>query len=127
MNNWIWWVAAAAVLIYFLRPGVPATANLVPADLKEWMAGKKDLQLIDVRSPGEFSEGHLIGAKLLPLGELSGRLKELDPQKPLVLYCRSGNRSGQALKILLSNGYPEAKHLQGGITAWQGAGLPVTR
>lgn len=127
MENWMWWAVAFVALFFLMRPSVPAKAVLVAGDVRDQMAAKKDLQLVDVRTPGEFSQGHLAGAKLLPLNELAGRLKELDPQKPLIVYCHSGNRSGQALKILLGQGFPDAKHMQGGISAWQRAGLPVTR
>ena len=127
MGNWIWWVAAAIGFYVIFKPSVPATAILSPGDVRDWMAAKKDLQLIDVRTPGEYSQGHLMGAKLLPLQELGSRVGSLDPKKPLVVYCRSGGRSSQALKILLGQGFSEAKHMQGGISAWQGAGLPVTR
>jgi sulfur-carrier protein adenylyltransferase/sulfurtransferase len=127
MGNWIWWVAAAAALFFLMKPSVPATAILAAGELRDWIASKKDLQLIDVRSSGEYGQGHLSAAKLIPLDQLGSRLKELDARRPLVVYCASGNRSARALKLLLGQGFPEAKHLQGGISAWVGAGLPVTR
>lgn len=127
MENWMWWGIAALVLYFVMKPSVPAAAILAAGELKEWIASKKNLQLIDVRSSGEYSQGHLSAAKLIPLNELGGRLNELDAKRPLVVYCASGNRSARALKLLLKKGFPEAKHLQGGISAWAGAGLPVTR
>ena len=71
--------------------------------------------------------GHLAKAKLIPLQELDKRLAEIDKSKPVLLYCRSGHRSGNALKILQGKGFANAKHIEGGIIAWQAAGLPVTR
>ncbi|MCB0065323.1 MAG: rhodanese-like domain-containing protein, partial [Caldilineaceae bacterium] len=53
--------------------------------------------LIDVRSPAEFAEGHITGAKNMPLQELPQRLAQIPHDKPVMLYCRSGNRSGMAL------------------------------
>ena len=88
---------------------------------------KKDIQLIDVRTAGEYAAGHLANAKLIPVQEFAQRLAEIDKNKPVLLYCRSGHRSGNALKILQDKGYKDAKHIEGGIGAWQAAGLPVTR
>lgn len=64
--------------------------------------------IIDVREPYEFKADHIQGALNIPLGEVPGRIKELrEMAKPLVLYCRSGNRSGQAANYLLANGFRE--------------------
>ena len=85
------------------------------------------MQLIDVRTPGEYSAGHLANATLIPLQEFAQRATEIDKSKPVLLYCRSGHRSGNALKMLREMGYKNAQHIGGGINAWQSAGLPVTR
>ncbi len=61
--------------------------------------------LIDVRSPLEFSGGTVKGAKNIPLNELGNKLNVLDKSKAIVVFCQSGNRSGQALQILQSNGF----------------------
>lgn len=127
MQNWIWWVAAAVLLYLMMKPSVPADAKLSPGEVKEALGRDRALQLVDVRTGGEFSGGHLAGAKNIPLDQIGGRLMELNKEKPLVVYCRSGARSGAALKQLRAAGYAQAKHLNGGILAWQGAGLPVTR
>jgi rhodanese-related sulfurtransferase len=61
--------------------------------------------LLDVRTPQEYQRGHLDGAKLVPLSTLESRLSELPKDKPVVVYCQSGNRSAQASNILKANGY----------------------
>jgi rhodanese-related sulfurtransferase len=127
MDAWIWWVVAAAVLFFVFRPSVPADAKLSPGEVKEAVAKEKALQLVDVRTSGEFSGGHLAGAKNIPVSDLGSRINELDKEKPLIVYCRSGARSSAALKQLRSAGFAQAKHMNGGIMAWQGAGLSVTR
>ena len=109
------------------RSQASADGAISPKESASWIKDKKDLQLIDVRTPGEYREGHLANAKLIPLQELDRRLPEIDKSKPILLYCRSGHRSGNALKILVGKGYTEAKHMEGGINAWQAAGLPVTK
>ena len=127
MQDWMYWAAGALVVYFFFRKPAPAAAVLSPAEVKDWITSKKGLQLVDVRSPGEFKGGHLAASKLIPLGELDGRLGELNPKLPLIVYCRSGMRSSSALGILLKKGFPDAKHLRGGISAWQGAGLPLAK
>jgi rhodanese-related sulfurtransferase len=79
--------------------------------------------LIDVRSPGEFNQGHIDGARLLPVQELSARVDEVktwaqgDLKKPLVVYCRSGQRSAQAARMLRRAGFADVFDL-GGIGNW---------
>jgi rhodanese-related sulfurtransferase len=83
--------------------------------------------LIDVREPEEYAQSHAAGSKLIPLGQLAQRLPELLAQKnqPIALICRSGNRSGQALKLLEKAGFTKAVNVEGGMLAWEKAGLPV--
>ena len=86
------------------------------------------LVVLDVRTPEEFGEGHLDGAVLLDFYEpdFAAGLAELDPEVPYVLYCRSGNRSGQTLAMMDELGFASVENIDGGIVAWQDAGLPVT-
>jgi rhodanese-related sulfurtransferase len=83
--------------------------------------------LIDVREPDEYAQGHAPGSTLIPLGQLEKRLSEIAGQKnkPIALICRSGNRSGQAQKILERAGFTAAVNVEGGMVAWQKAGMPV--
>ncbi len=127
METWILVGLAALALVWMLSPKVPADAALAPDQLKDTLAREKSLQLIDVRTAGEYGSGRIAGSRNIPLGDLVGRLKELDPAKPVVVYCRSGQRSAVALRSLRSGGFPSAKHLSGGLMAWQGAGYPVAR
>jgi rhodanese-related sulfurtransferase len=125
MDNWIWWALGAVVLYLVLKPRVPAGAALSPAELKELIAKDKDLQLIDVRSAGECAGGRIAGARNIPVGDIVSRSGELNKNKALVVYCHSGQRSAMALQRLVKAGYAQTKHLNGGISAWKGAGLPV--
>ncbi len=114
-------------LLLAMRSYALADSAVPPTQAAALIKDKKDLQLIDVRTADEYAEGHLAKAKLIPLQELDRRVTEIDKGKPVLLYCRSGHRSGNALKLLQSKGYTEAKHIEGGLNAWQAAGLPVTR
>ena len=83
--------------------------------------------VLDVREVAEYAEAHVAGSTLIPLGQLAQRLQELgaDKSKPVVLICRSGRRSAQALTILEQAGFSAASNVEGGMLAWQKAGLPV--
>lgn len=82
--------------------------------------------LLDVREPYEYAEGHIEGARLLPLGELGRRLNELPRDREILVICRSGNRSGMATRQLVQAGY-QAVNLSGGMIGWQRAGFPSRR
>jgi rhodanese-related sulfurtransferase len=89
----------------------------------------KDAFVLDVREPSEYEGGHLLNARLIPLGKLKERVGELEKykDKPLVVVCRSGNRSGTACAILSKMGFDQAYNLMGGMMAWQKASLPVKK
>ncbi len=79
----------------------------------------KSILLLDVREPEEFAEDHLEGSKLIPLGELSSRARELDPQADIVIYCAHGVRSMHALMGLRSLGFTKLRSLEGGLSAYR--------
>ncbi len=74
--------------------------------------------LLDVREPSEFEEIRIDGAVLIPLGELAARVSEIPKDRPIIVYCRSGRRSGMAAEILRENGFENVRNLVGGINAW---------
>jgi rhodanese-related sulfurtransferase len=82
--------------------------------------------LVDVRQPEEYQQGHINGAKLLPLNQLGKRMKELPAGREIVCICRSGNRSRSAARKLAAAGF-SAVNLRGGMIAWIRAGLPVKK
>jgi rhodanese-related sulfurtransferase len=81
-------------------------------------------QLVDVRADHEWDAGRIAGAKHLPLAELPERTGEIDPDRPVVLYCRGGTRSTMATDALAEAGFDAAK-LSEGIVGWDEAGLPL--
>lgn len=89
------------------------------------LSRRDDVQVVDVRGPDEWSAGHIAGARHIPLGQLGSRYGELDPQRPIAVVCRSGNRSSVAVAALVAAGLP-AENVDGGMSAWAGGGLPVT-
>jgi rhodanese-related sulfurtransferase len=82
---------------------------------------------LDVRTPGEFNEGHIEGAQLIDFqsGNFENEIATLDKSKTYAVYCRSGNRSGQAVKVMSDAGFTSVYNLNGGVIDWAGAGLPL--
>lgn len=85
--------------------------------------------LLDVREPSEYTEVHAPNATLIPLGQLSARLDEISAykDKPVVVMCRSGRRSAQAVHLLQEAGYSHVSNITGGILAWEKSELKVVR
>jgi rhodanese-related sulfurtransferase len=87
------------------------------------------IQLLDVRTPSEFAQGHIAGATLIDVKDstfMATAVKKLDTAKPVAVYCRSGRRSARAAGMLAEQGY-KVINLDGGIIAWQEAGLPIEK
>ena len=101
--------------------------NIFPDELEEFRSKtrERDYLLIDVRQPGEFAEGHIPGAQLVPLPEIESRMAELDGEKNLILYCRTGGRSSVAAALIKDAGARQGAiyNLVGGIAGWEGKGL----
>lgn len=87
------------------------------------------VQLIDVRTPEEFTAGHLPGAKMIDWNspDFDTQVGQLDKQKPLMLYCAVGGRSAQAAARLKSLGFSNVTDMKGGFNAWKAAKKPVTQ
>lgn len=86
-----------------------------------------DAVLLDVREPDEWREGHVAGATHIPLGALPASLAALPRDRTLLLFCRSGVRSGLAAEALRGAAFGRAVNVAGGILAWTGRGFPVER
>jgi rhodanese-related sulfurtransferase len=85
--------------------------------------------VLDVRSAEEFAKGHLRDAKNIPLADLTARIGELDKAKArsVVVVCQTGARSDKAVRQLAAAGFSDVVSLDGGLSAWQAAGLPVAK
>lgn len=89
----------------------------------------KNAVVLDVREDDEYKAGHVLNSMLIPLGKLKERVGELEQYKeqPVVVVCRSGNRSGTACAMLGKQGFTQAYNLAGGVMAWQKANLPLQK
>jgi rhodanese-related sulfurtransferase len=93
------------------------------------LMNKKDSLVLDVRAADEFSQGHILNARNIPLDELEGRVKEIEryKDKPVIVACAVGSRSGAAAGALRKHGFTNVVNLSGGIAAWRQAGLPTEK
>ncbi len=88
-------------------------------ELAERLQSGEVLNIVDVREDMEWEEGHIRGAKHIPLGQLPERCEELDPEQEWFVVCRSGGRSGLACELLSEAGY-KVVNMTGGLLAWRG-------
>ncbi len=102
------------------------SGEITPEALDARLQQGENVQVVDVRQPDEYVSGHVAGSQLIPLDQLSARLDELSPDRPLVAVCRSGNRSQVATNLLQRAGY-DAVNMKGGLLAWEKARLPLER
>lgn len=104
----------------------PALPALSATEVNEKLKNGQRPLVVDVREPEEYRALHISGARLIPLGELGKRLKELPKNKEIVCVCASGSRSSSATRQLVAAGY-QAINLKGGMLAWERANLPVKK
>ncbi len=93
-------------------------------DIHTYAARRDDGVTVDVRERGEYADGHVPGARLIPMGQLAARLGELDPGTPVHVICASGNRSRAMTDLLNAAGF-DAVSVAGGTHGWITAGHPV--
>lgn len=93
--------------------------EITATELKQKMERGEDVQIIDVRNADENAFARIEGSKLIPLGEILTRMKEIDPNRETVIHCKAGGRSAKAIEALERSGFKgKLRNLKGGITAW---------
>ena len=130
---WVWAILAVGVVAlaaFALLGGGEQAAPAVdalPAEVSVKQAAElrdQGVFVLDVREPDEWAQAHIPGATLIPLGELQNRVNELPKDQPVLVYCRSGNRSARACAYLRRRGFQVA-NLRGGYWPYAGRGFPV--
>jgi rhodanese-related sulfurtransferase len=109
-------------------PLAPASLAALPAQVTAQEAAALRDQgafVLDVRQASEWVDGHVPGATLIPLDQLPARVGEVPRDRPVVVICRSGNRSAAGRDVLLAAGFPAVTSVEGGVRAWESAGLPI--
>lgn len=91
------------------------------------LINREDALVLDVRDPGEFGAGHILGAKNVPLSRIGDAEVAKRKDRPVIVYCEGGERSSKAVAALKRQGFARVVNLAGGLRAWQQAGLPVEK
>jgi rhodanese-related sulfurtransferase len=117
------------ISIFILTGCTSTTAGVTNMKVTEFSAKVAEAGVItlDVRTPGEFAEGHIEGARLIDFqsGNFENEIAALDKNATYAVYCRSGNRSGQAVKVMQDAGFTNLFNMDGGVIDWANAGLPL--
>lgn len=127
--NLLYWILFAAIALYFAYSKGWVFADfesITPQQAQSMLENDKNVFLLDVRTPDEFSQGYIEGATLIPVQVLSENLTKLHnvKNKKVIVYCHSGNRSIVASRILVENGFTPL-NLKGGISQWKSDGFTV--
>lgn len=127
--NLISWIFLGAVLIYFAYAKGWIFAefeSISPKQAHEMLKSDKNVFLLDVRTPEEYSQEFIEGSTLIPVQVLAENLSKIEQEKnhTIIVYCHSGNRSVKASRILHEHGFTPL-NLQGGITQWKSEGFPT--
>jgi rhodanese-related sulfurtransferase len=127
MRSKVLWGVAVVLGLALVVPQLQASQGVDVKAAKSM--SEQGALLLDVREPDEYAAVHAVNAKLIPLGEVGARLKEIEAykDKPVAVICRSGRRSAQAVGILKEAGFTQAVNVEGGTTAWVQAGLEVIK
>ncbi len=106
--------------------GAGSSAELITPDayVEQYVDANAEHLLIDVRTPSEFDSGYIEGAINIPVDQIANRLSEIPSDIPIVVYCRSGNRSATAARTLVENGYEQVYDM-GGVIGWTNAGYDL--
>ncbi len=132
-NNLLMFAVAAISGAMLLWPLVRRVGGgpVVSTSQATQLINREDALLIDVRDPGEYGAGHILGAKSVPLARLEAGEVPHDvakkKERALILYCERGERAEKAAAALRKAGFAKAVTLSGGIAAWRQAGLPVQK
>lgn len=127
--NRIKYIFGLAAMLLTMACGGQSAEGLAHIDVQQFKAGieKKDIILLDVRTPEEYAQGHIPEASTINFyaADFKEKVNLIQKDKEVYVYCRSGNRSGQAAKIMMDLGFQKVNNLIGGIGAWHRAGFPL--
>lgn len=112
----------------FFGPGLQGYSQVEPTQAVQ-LINHEDAIIVDVRESAEYSQGHILDSLHIPLTSLDTQLDKLEKyrERPVILACQSGNRSGHGCRTLKQNGFDKVYNLRHGMTAWYNAGMPVTK
>lgn len=132
-NNLILFAALLGVLVMLIKAELDHQANkglvISPSMAIRLMNKHDDVLILDVRTVADYKSGHIKGAKNTPLSEFASSVEKYADfkDKPILVYCNSGSTITRAIKLLKKAGYTRVNSLEGGISAWKEASLPLAR
>ena len=131
-SNPLLFIGLAVVLFLILKTEISRFTRKyaqIGVNAAVMLLNKDSAVVIDVREDKEMKDGIIQGAQHITLGQLPGRMAELEKSKkdPVLVYCRSGSRSGHACNLLTKAGFEDVSNLTGGIMAWESANLPLAK
>jgi len=131
-NQWltiIWLVIFGTLIFTSIKAGLSAIKKITHQQATLLM-NRENAVVIDVRGESDFKQGHILGSKLLPLSKFKNNdLASIEKHKdsPIIVVCNSGMTSSQACQMLQKLGFTNLHNLQGGLTEWRSANLPLTK
>ena len=117
----MWMIVALATQVW------AAEKEILSRDAKALLDRNKNVYLLDVRTPQEYSQGRLAGSVLIPIGEIERRSREVPGNKIIIVYCAVGSRSKPVAGFLARQGYKDVYNMTDGIVGWYRNGFPVQR
>ena len=133
LNNLLLFAALVVVMVMLIKAELDHQANkgsfLSPSMATRLMNNHDDMLIIDIRTTADFKKGHIKGAKNMPLSDFAKGVDGLsdDKDKPVLIYCNSGNTVTRAIKLLKNAGFEQVNNLDGGIAAWKEANMPLAK
>ncbi len=133
LNNLLLFAALAVVMVLLIKSELDHQANrgsyLSPAKAIRLMNNHSDVLILDVRTPADYKNGHIRGAKNITLSDMASSIDKLShaKQAPVLVYCNSGNTVTRAIKQLKNAGFEKVNNLEGGIAAWKEANMPLSK
>jgi rhodanese-related sulfurtransferase len=118
--DWWIWILVGAFLTYIIVTSLIQRKNLKTLTEEEFRQGYRKAQLIDIREPDEFKNGHILGARNIPLSQIRMRYKEIRNDQPVYLYCANGLRTVRAAAFLKKKKIKDLYQLKGGFKKWTG-------
>ena len=133
LNNLLLFAALVVVLVMLIKAELEHQANkgsyLTPSMATRLMNNHSDALILDIRTAADYKKGHIKGAKNIPLSDFASSVDKLeaDKDKPVLVYCNSGNTVTRAIKLLKKAGFVQVNNLDGGIAAWKEANMPLSK
>ncbi len=133
LNNLLLFAALAVVMVMLIKAELDHQANrgsfLSPSMAIRLMNNHSDALVLDIRTAADFKNGHIKGAKNVPLSDFAGSVDGLkaDKSEPVLIYCNSGSTVSRAIKLLKKAGFEKVNNLEGGIAAWKEANMPLSK